>query len=124
MASHTQISLDTDFEAAELEMRNNHRKQVLEAYTSNLDDIRKRTNDNKKNWKKRIIDDRIWTLNAIKRIGNYNFTTEEEEYQMIGKYPRKMWIYVENEEEDLAKFNEEEKELLRQIAKEFGAFDY
>ena len=124
MANHTQISLDTDFEAAELEMRNNHRRQVLEAYTSNLDDIRKRTNDNKKNWKKRIIDDRIWTLNAIKRIGNYNFTTEEEEYQMIGKYPRKMWIYVENEEEDLAKFNEEEKELLRQIAKEFGAFDY
>jgi len=120
----TQILLDTDFEAAELEMRNNHRKQVLEAYTSNLDDIRKRTNDNKKNWKKRIIDDRIWTLNVIKRIGNYNFTTEEEEYQMIGKYPRKMWIYVENEEEDLAKFNEEEKELLRQIAREFGAFDY
>ena len=120
----TQISLDTDFEAAELEMRNNHRKQVLEVYTSNLDNIRKRTNDNKKNWKKRIIDDRIWTLNVIKRIGNYNFTTEEEEYQMIGKYPRKMWIYVENEEEDLAKFNEEEKELLRQIAREFGAFDY
>ena len=118
----TQISLDTDFEAAELEMRNNHRKQVLEAYTSNLDDIRKRTKDN--NWKKNIIQDRIWTLNVIKRIGNYNFTTEEEEYQMIGKYPRKMWIYVENEEEDLAKFNEEEKELLRQIAREFGAFDY
>ena len=111
----TQISLDT--EAAELEMRNNHRKQVLEAYTSNLNNIRKRTNDNKKNWKKRIIDNRIWTLNVIKRIGNYNFTTEEEEYQMIGKYPRKMWIYVEI-------FNEEEKELLRQIAKEFGAFDY
>jgi hypothetical protein len=120
----TQISLDTDFEAAELEMRNNHRKQVLEAYTSNLDDIRKRTYDNKKNWKNRICVDRIWTLNVIKRIGNYSFTTEEEEYQMIGKYPRKMWIYVENEEEDLAKFNEEEKELLRQIAKEFGAFDY
>ena len=116
----TQISLDTEFEAAELEMRNNHRKQVLEAYTSNLDDIRKRTNDNKKNWKKRIIDDRIWTLNVIKRIGNYNFTTEEEEYQMIGKYPRKMWRFVEADNV----FNEEEKELFREIAKEFGAFDY
>lgn len=99
-----------------LEMRNSHRKHVLEAY--NVDDIVKKTNENLEKRKKTIIRRRLWTLNSIKFVGNCNIATEE--YQRIGKFPRKIWSDVVDDDV----FTKEERELLIEVAREFGAFDY
>ena len=48
------------------------------------------------------------------------FKDEEEEYQSICKYGRGIWDHAKFEKT----FDEEEMVIVRNIAEEYGAFDY
>ena len=104
-----------------LKQRNEHRKDIYEKYKTELDEMKKITKKKTPTGKKSGVDrHRIWTINAISGGGTVNFKTEDDEYKYIGKFPRGIWGYVENDDN----FDEKEQKLIIKIAKEYGAFKY
>ena len=109
-----------DWFSLTLKQRNEHRKDIYEKYKTELDEMKKITKKKTPTGKKSGVDrSRIWTINAISG-GTANFKTEDDEYKYIGKFPRGMWVYVENDDN----FDEKEQKLITKIAREYGAFQH
>ena len=109
-----------DWFSLTLKQRNEHRKDIYEKYKTELDEMKKITKKKTPTGKKSGVDrSRIWTINGISG-GTANFKTEDDEYKYIGKFPRGMWVYVENDDN----FDEKEQKLITKIAREYGAFQY
>ena len=60
------------------------------------------------------------TVHSIMFFSRYVFKDDDEEYERIGKFYRGIFRFVE---EDCC-FTEEEKEILVEIAKNYGAFEW
>ena len=109
-----------DWFSLTLKQRNEHRKDIYEKYKTELDEMKKITKKKTPTGKKSGVDrNRTWTINVISG-GTANFKTEDDEYKYIGKFPRGMWVYVENDDN----FDEKEQKLITKIAREYGAFQY
>ena len=103
-----------------LKQRNEHRKDIYEKYKTELDEMKKITKKKTPTGKKSGVDrNRTWAINVISG-GTANFETEDDEYKYIGKFPRGMWVYVENDDN----FDEKEQKLITKIAREYGAFQH
>lgn len=62
---------------------------------------------------------RAWLQKILKTTSEKIFENEEEEYKWIGKYGRGMF-----NEKIGTTFNKKDKEVIDEIANEYGAFDY
>ena len=110
-----------DWFSLTLKQRNEHRKDIYEKYKTELDEMKKITKKKTPTGKKSGVDrSRMWTINAISGGGTANFKTEDDEYKHIGKFPRGIWAYVENDDN----FDEKEQKLIIKIAREYGAFQH
>jgi hypothetical protein len=115
------IRLINDWYDLTLQQRNNHRKDIIEKYEKELDEIKSKTTKKTPTGKQSGIDrNREWTIRTIIGVGKMNFKDEEEEYKFINKYPRGLWRFIESD----SIFDDKEKKLLISIAKNFGAFKY
>ena len=91
-----------------LKERRKKRIAVLKKYCGFLDDMKTGKNRQLK-----------WFQAILWETARTTFKDEEEEYMAIKKYPRGIWAGIE----DLFD-TEVEVEIIREIASEFGAFDY
>ena len=96
-----------------LETRALRRKQCVEIYNDFLERISNQKGKGKKN--------RLLFYRFIRQYSDGKpFLKEENEYIVIGKFGRREWSSEEVEKS----FNEEDREVFREICGMFGAFDY
>ena len=70
--------------------------------------------------KQKSIRFRKWFRNNLYRLANTTFKDDDEQYENISKFGRGPW-----DEEQLRKaFNKKDIDIVVEIAKGFGAFDY
>lgn len=62
---------------------------------------------------------RKWLFEMLKKIAETDFKNEEEEYHSIGKFYRGIFYNF-----DVAFKTKKERNVIQEIAREFGAFDY
>ena len=104
-----------------LMQRNEIRKQSYVKHATALLEISKKTLKTNPELRGKIKIRRD-TIHRIMFYAHHQFTDEEDEYECIGKFYRGMFHHVADE--DSKNFSEEETELLTEIARDFGAFDY
>lgn len=92
--------------------RQQKRLAVITKYTDELNDMI--------SGKKKGIRFRKFFHEFVFDISKKKFLTEDDEYECIGKVGRRKWT----SDNDLKKFNKKESEIIYEIIKEFGCFDY
>ena len=105
---------DTDSEQKNLATAQANRLKITQEFTKELNDIQTKSSlKGKTKLRKKLV-------KTIFRVAMTIYTTEDDEYAAIGKFYRGMFRHVCNEK----LFDKAEKELLTNIARVFGAFDY
>ena len=108
------LTNDTDGEQKNLATAQANRFKITQEFTKELNNIQtKRSLKGKTKLRKQLI-------KTIFRVAMTIYATEDDEYAAIGKFYRGMFRHVCNEKV----FDKAENELLTNIARVFGAFDY
>jgi len=108
------LTNDTDGEQKNLATAQANRFKITQEFTKELNNIQtKRSLKGKTKLRKQLI-------KTIFRVAMTIYATEDDEYAAIGKFYRGMFRHVCNEK----LFDKAENELLTNIARVFGAFDY
>ena len=110
MNNNQQQELQLNYEQQELQLNYLKRQAIVEKYKTFIHQL----TDTKKN-----IRYRQFLRGYLMHTANKHFKTEDEEYTTIGKWGRGAWDC-----EKLEKFNKTDYEIIREIAREFGAFSY
>ena len=108
------LTHDMDGEQRHLATAQAKRFKITQEFTKELNDIQTKSSlKGKTKLRKQLV-------KTIFRVAMTIYTTEDDEYAAIGKFYRGMFRHVCNDKI----FDKTEKELLTNIARVFGAFDY
>jgi hypothetical protein len=100
-------------ETPEFESRQPKREEVISQHKDALDAMISR--------KGRGIKFRRYFVSYVRQISTVKFTSEDKEYQYIGKAGRLPWSDMQQIQKC---FTDEEKVIVYEIILKFGAFDY